>query len=179
MKPTREPFFVWITGWSGSGKTTIAVLLAPQINAAIVDGDMLRETYPTSHPHPFSKEARDANVMMASDVARGIMDTGRSVIIAMISPYRQTRKMAIGNLGARGLLVWAKAPPEVLIERDPKGLYRKAIAGEISNFTGISDPYQNPDPIENPLTLRTDVLCEKCCVNTIKHKLKAMRLISR
>ncbi|HXG92420.1 MAG TPA: adenylyl-sulfate kinase [Blastocatellia bacterium] len=141
---------VWLTGLSGAGKTTLArALWQKLINAGhrveILDGDEVRENL--SRGLGFSKEDRDVNVRRIGFVARLLARNGVIVLTSLISPYRESRdhvRRAIESDGARFIEVFVGCPLDVLIERDVKGLYKKALAGEIKNFTGISDPYEEP-----------------------------------
>jgi sulfate adenylyltransferase len=158
VKP-KASFILWFTGLSGAGKSTLAEAvtkrLANQMHFEILDGDDVR-TY-LSKGLGFSKEDRDTNIRRIGYVARLLAKSGTPVITAAISPYRDVRK-EIKDLAAKDgttvIEVFAKAEIAALTERDVKGLYKKAIAGEIKNFTGVSDPYEEP---ENPdVLVRTD-----------------------
>ncbi|MGH2747228.1 MAG: adenylyl-sulfate kinase [Actinomycetota bacterium] len=141
---------IWFTGLSGSGKTTIAnivehSLLDADVPVEMLDGDVVRENL--SKGLGFSKEDRDTNIRRIAFVAHLLQRNGVFVITAAISPYRRVRHEA------RALIrdfveVFADAPIEVCEERDVKGLYAKARAGEIKNFTGVDDPYEPPDYAE-------------------------------
>lgn len=141
---------VWLTGLSGAGKTTLARALWQELIGAghrveILDGDEVRENL--SRGLGFSKEDRDANVRRIGFVARLLARNGVIVLTSLISPYSQSReevRRMIENDGARFIEVFVHCPLDMLIERDVKGLYKKALAGEIKNFTGISDPYEEP-----------------------------------
>ncbi len=147
-------FVVWFTGLSGAGKSTIANALKAELEARgrhveLLDGDEVRTHL--SKGLGFSKEDRDTNIRRIGYVARLVARSGGVAITAAISPYREVRD----ELRAQtpGFVeVFARAPLDTLVERDVKGLYKKAIAGEISNFTGISDPYEEP--------LHPDVVCD-------------------
>ncbi|MCI0488727.1 MAG: adenylyl-sulfate kinase [Blastocatellia bacterium] len=141
---------IWLTGLSGAGKTTLALALAEALLAEghrieMLDGDEVRENL--SRGLGFSKEDRDTNVRRIGFVARLLARNGVIVLASAISPYRQSRddvRRSIEDDGVRFLEVFVRCPIDVLVERDVKGLYRKALAGEIKNFTGISDPYEEP-----------------------------------
>lgn len=146
-------FVLWLTGLSGAGKSTLAEALRAAIGAEraleILDGDEVRTNL--SKGLGFSKEDRDTNVLRIAWVARVLARNGVGVITAAISPYREARlaarRLAEEN-GVRFLEVHVTAPLETLVERDVKGLYRKALAGEIASFTGVSDPYEVPETPE-------------------------------
>jgi adenylylsulfate kinase len=146
----KKGFTLWLTGLSGAGKTTLAEKLLPELqkrglNIEVLDGDEVRTNL--SKGLGFSKEDRDTNVRRIGYVARLLSRNGVGVITAAISPYAEIRdeiKAAIKAEGVEFIEVYIKAPLEVLIERDVKGLYKKAIAGEIKHFTGVSDTYEEP-----------------------------------
>ncbi len=141
---------LWFTGLSGAGKTTLARALSTRLAeegfpVEILDGDEVRENL--SRGLGFSKADRDTNIRRIGFVARLLARNGVIVLAAAISPYRQPRddvRRDITDDGARFLEIFIHCPLNVLIERDVKGLYKKALAGEVKNFTGISDPYEEP-----------------------------------
>jgi adenylylsulfate kinase len=146
----QQGFTVWFTGLSGSGKSTIAEMLYHEFQARglkteILDGDVVRQNL--SKGLGFSKEDRDTNIMRIGFVANLLTRNGVATICCPISPYKETRdanRELIGNF----VEVYVHATVEELAEnRDPKGLYKKALAGEITGFTGVDDPYEVP---ENP-----------------------------
>jgi adenylylsulfate kinase len=137
---------IWFTGLSGSGKTTIAHLVEEQLVDAgvpveILDGDIVRENL--SKGLGFSKEDRDINIRRIAFVAHLLQRNGVFVITAAISPYRALREEARAMI-KDFVEVFADAPIEICEERDVKGLYAKARAGEIKGFTGVDDPYEPP-----------------------------------
>ena len=140
---------VWFTGMSGAGKTALAVPLEKELKkrglrVERLDGDIVRQSL--TRDLGFSKEDRDKNIERVTFVAKLLTRNGVAVLCSFISPYRAVRakvREEVGNM----VEVYCHASLETLIERDVKGLYKKAIAGEIENFTGISDPYEAP---ENP-----------------------------
>jgi adenylylsulfate kinase len=141
---------IWLTGLSGAGKTTLARALSKKFQGEgrrveVLDGDEVRENL--SRGLGFSKEDRYTNVLRIGFVARLLARNGVIVLAAAISPFRQSRDDArslIESDGVRFFEVFVRCPVETLVERDVKGLYLKALAGEIKNFTGISDPYEEP-----------------------------------
>ena len=142
---------LWFTGLSGAGKSTTAEILTEQLlelgrRVTLLDGDVVRTHL--SHGLGFSKEDRDANVRRIGFVASEIVRHGGTVICAAVSPYRATRNDVRSMVGAdRYVEIFVDTPMEVCETRDKKGLYAKARAGEITGFTGIDDPYEQP---ENP-----------------------------
>jgi adenylyl-sulfate kinase len=143
-------FTLWFTGLSGAGKSTLSLPVAERLKelghrVEILDGDVVRTNL--SKGLSFSKEDRDINIRRIGFVSNLLSRNGVVAITAAISPYRdirdEVRKM-ITNDGAGFVEVFVKCPIEVLAERDVKGLYKKALAGEIKNFTGVSDPYEEP-----------------------------------
>jgi bifunctional enzyme CysN/CysC len=151
---------VWLTGLSGSGKTTIAVgaeqrLFEMGLVPIVLDGDVLRAGL--CRDLGFSNADRDENVRRATEAALLMAEGGSIVIVAVISPFRAHRQFATQRCRSRGVPfaeVYINAPLDECERRDPKGLYRRARAGEIPEFTGITSPYEAP---ESPLLqLRTD-----------------------
>ena len=155
-----QGFTVWLTGLSGAGKTTLTDAVLPQlrergVKIEVLDGDEVRTNL--SKGLGFSKEDRDANIRRIGYVARLLSRNGVGVIAAAISPYREIRYEVRRNIQAEGAAfveIYLKAPLETLIERDVKGLYKKALAGEIKQFTGVSDPYQ--EPLDPELVIESD-----------------------
>jgi adenylyl-sulfate kinase len=140
---------VWFTGMSGAGKTALAIVLEQELRrrglkVERLDGDIVRQSL--TRDLGFSKEDRDKNIERVTFVAKLLTRNGVAVLCSFISPYRHVRANVRQEVGSM-VEVYCYAPLETLIERDVKGLYRKALAGEIENFTGISDPYEPP---ENP-----------------------------
>ena len=147
---------IWFTGLSGSGKSTIAQVVEDKLVEAgvpveMLDGDVVRENL--SKGLGFSKEDRDINIRRIAFVAHLLQRNGVFVITAAISPYRAIRDEARAMI-KDFVEVFADAPLDVCEERDVKGLYAKARAGEIKEFTGVSDPYEPPEKPE--VTCRTD-----------------------
>ena len=143
-------FTLWFTGLSGSGKSTLArrveeTLLERGVNVEVLDGDEVRQNL--SKGLGFSKEDRDTNIRRIGYVAKLLSRNGAVAITAAISPYKAIRD-EVREQHDRFVEVYCTASIEALKERDVKGLYKKALAGEIENFTGISDPYEEPDDPE-------------------------------
>ncbi len=146
MSKKKDGAVLWFTGLSGSGKSTLAEAVAPRLRAAgkrveILDGDAVRTHL--SRGLGFSREDREINVARIAFVAHLLARNGVFVITAAISPYRATRDEARRLIGDF-VEIHVATPVEECIRRDVKGLYRRAIAGEIEQFTGISDPYEAP-----------------------------------
>src|SRR4030081_2217157 len=147
-------FVVWFTGLSGAGKCTIVTDLKAELERSgrhveLLDGDEVRTHL--SKGLGFSKEDRDTNIRRIGYVARLVARSGGVAITAAISPYREVRDEVRAQT-PNFVEVFAHCPIETLVERDVKGLYRKALAGEIANFTGVSDPYEAP--------LNPEVVCD-------------------
>jgi adenylylsulfate kinase len=150
----QKGFTIWLTGLSGSGKSTISNALVNRLNkngrnVEVLDGDIVRTNL--SRGLSFSKEDRDINIRRIGFVAHLLTRNGVAVICAAISPYislRNENKELIGDF----VEVYVKASVEECARRDVKGLYKKAFSGEIKEFTGVSDPYEPP---ENP-----EVVCD-------------------
>ena len=143
-------FTIWFTGLSGAGKTTVSRLVEKELRARgykveVLDGDVVRENL--SKGLGFSKEDRDTNIRRIGFVCELLTRNDIVAIAAAISPYRAIRDENRARAGGRFIEVYCQCPIDVLAERDVKGLYKKALRGEIKNFTGVDDPYEPPlDP---------------------------------
>ena len=152
----HNSFVIWLTGLSGSGKSTLAneievELFNRNINVYILDGDNLRGGL--NKDLSFSETDREENIRRVAEVSKILMDAGTIVISAFISPYEKDRRMAKEIIGNDNFIeIYVECPIDICELRDVKGLYKKARNGEISNFTGISSPFEtpvNPDIIVN------------------------------
>ncbi len=151
---SEKGFVLWFTGLSGAGKSTLAEYLTPILaergkNVEVLDGDVVRTNL--SKGLGFSKEDRDTNVRRIGFVANMLARNGCAAITAAISPYEGVRdecRQMVDGQRAQFVEVFVEAPLAVVEERDTKGLYKKARAGEIKNFTGVSDPYEAPKKAE-------------------------------
>jgi adenylyl-sulfate kinase len=147
----QRGFTVWFTGLSGSGKSTIAEMLYHELQARglkteILDGDVVRQNL--SKGLGFSKEDRDTNIRRIGFVAELLTRNGVATICCPISPYKAIRDEVRAKIGAF-VEVYVHATVEEIAEhRDPKGLYKKALAGELTGFTGVDDPYEAPEDPE-------------------------------
>jgi adenylylsulfate kinase len=142
---------VWFTGLSGAGKSTIAEMLYHELKARglkteILDGDIVRQNL--SKGLGFSKEDRDTNILRIGFVADLLTRNGVATICCPISPYREARNEVRRQIGEFVEIYVHATVKEIAEHRDPKGLYKKALAGEIKNFTGIDDPYEPPEDPE-------------------------------
>lgn len=172
-------FTLWFTGLPSSGKSTLArrveqVLLERGMNVEVLDGDEVRETF--SKGLGFSKEDRDTNIRRIGFVAKLLSRNGTVAITAAISPYRETRDEMRKAIG-RFVEVYVQCPIDVLKERDVKGLYKKALAGEIKHFTGVDDPYEAPAKPE--VLIESDRESEEQSVAKIITTLEALGYIPR
>lgn len=155
MTKAGTGFTLWFTGLSGAGKSTVASIVYDelyrrQIPVELLDGDEVRTHL--SKGLGFSREDRDTNIQRIAFVARLLNRHGVVAIAAAISPYRATRKAVRQQIG-NFVEVFVKCPLDVCVSRDVKGLYKKALAGEIDHFTGVSDPYE--EPLQPELVLET------------------------
>ncbi|MEL6131217.1 MAG: adenylyl-sulfate kinase [Cyanobacteria bacterium J06636_28] len=169
---------IWFTGLSGSGKTTISQALEAKLRAAgvkleVLDGDIVRTNL--TKGLGFSKEDRDENVRRIGFVSHLLTRNGVIVLVSAISPYRDVRAQVRQRVGDF-IEVYANASVEVCESRDVKGLYKKARSGEIKNFTGISDPYEEPLNPEVNCDTENETLDES--VNKVMAKLEELGYIT-
>jgi adenylylsulfate kinase len=142
----RSGIVLWLTGLSGAGKSTLAASLAEVLRGQghrveVLDGDVRRKT--VSPELGFTRNDRDQHVLQSAEAAELLARNGAIAIVAMISPYRETREQA-RRMCARFVEVHVATPLDVCIRRDVKGLYARALRNEIPHFTGVSDPYEEP-----------------------------------
>jgi adenylylsulfate kinase len=171
-------FVLWLTGLSGAGKSTVAAKLGPALaerghRVELLDGDEVRTNL--CQGLGFSQEDRDTNIARIGYVAGKLAKHGVAVVVAAISPYRQARdrvRSAVDNF----VEVHVAAPLATCAERDPKGLYAKALSGEIKHFTGVSDPYE--PPLEPEIVLHTEAESVDDSVHRIIAWLEANQLTS-
>jgi ATP sulfurylase/adenylyl-sulfate kinase len=177
---SQSGFVVWFTGLSGSGKSTLAAMLAAEIarrgvHVETLDGDEVR--LHLSKGLGFSKEDRDTNIRRIGFVAKLIARAGGCAITAAISPYREIRNEQRRAAAGRFCEVYCACPIDALSARDAKGLYKKALAGEIKNFTGVDDPYEAP--IEAEVVVETDKETKEESLAKIVAKLEDLGYVRR
>jgi adenylylsulfate kinase len=173
----KKGFTLWFTGLSGAGKTTLARLVDAELKTRghkveVLDGDIIRTNL--SKGLGFSKEDRDTNIRRIGFVCHLLSRNDVVAIAAAISPYRAVREEVRGQIGSF-VEVYVKCPIEVLAERDVKGLYKKALAGEIKNFTGVDDPYE--EPLAPEITVYTDLETPEHSAARIITKLEGLGLV--
>jgi len=171
---SHKGFTLWFTGLSGSGKSTIAERVALKLErkgipVEILDGDVVRSHL--SKGLGFSREDRDENIKRVGFVCQLLSRHGVAVIASVISPYRQAREYNREKIGDF-VEVYTRCPVEVCEERDLKGLYQKARAGEIKGFTGVDDPYE--PPLNPEVTCKTDVESVEESVEKVLRKLEEL-----
>ncbi len=164
----HKGFTIWFTGLSGAGKSTLANLIAEDLRARgmkveVLDGDVVRTNL--SKGLGFSKEDRDTNIRRIGWVCEVLSRNGVVAIAAAISPYREVRDEVRSKIGDF-VEIYVEAPIDVLAARDVKGLYKKALAGEIKNFTGVSDPYEPP--------LNPEIVCNSATETVEQSRAKIM-----
>jgi len=143
----QRGFTLWFTGLSGAGKTTVSEIVESELKqrglrVEVLDGDIVRTNL--SKGLGFSRDDRDTNILRIGFVADLLTRNGVGVIVSAISPFKEVRDQVRRNIGEDFIEIFVDAPLEVCAERDVKGLYKKAFAGEIPQFTGVSDPYEPP-----------------------------------
>ena len=177
----QRPAILWLTGMSGAGKSTLANALESHLHKLghhtyILDGDNVR--HGLNKDLGFSDEDRVENIRRIGEVSKLFLDSGLIVMTAFISPFRADRDLVRGLVGDGEFIeVFVHAPLNILEKRDPKGLYKKARSGEISNFTGIDSPYENP---ENPeVFIDTSKLSIEDSVNTLMDYLESVNAFAK
>jgi len=163
MVSARDGFVLWFTGLSASGKTTLAKSVERELiergiqHIQRLDGDVVRQDL--TRDLGFSKEDRDENIRRITFVAELLSNNGVATMCSFISPYRNARANARARCN-QFIEVYVECPMETLVERDPKGLYKKALAGEITGFTGVDDPYEPPESPEIVVHTSTETVDE-------------------
>jgi adenylyl-sulfate kinase len=174
----HKGFTLWFTGLSGAGKTTLARLIEARLQARnhkveVLDGDIIRTNL--SKGLGYSKEDRDTNIRRIGFVCNLLTRNDVVAIAAAISPYSAVRDEVRRHIGSF-VEIYVKCPVDVLAERDVKGLYKKALAGEIKNFTGVNDPYE--EPLAPEIIVETDLETPEQSVARILSKLEEMSLVA-
>lgn len=175
---THQGFTLWFTGLSGAGKSTISALIEKRLRDAgakveVLDGDVVRENL--SKGLGFSKEDRDINIRRIGFVCELLSRNGVIAIVAAISPYRAIRdeiRARIGNF----VEIYVECPLDVVSDRDVKGLYKKAMAGDVPQFTGVSDPYE--PPLDPEVVVHSATETPEQSANKVWAKLEELGLIS-
>jgi adenylyl-sulfate kinase len=171
---------LWFTGLPAAGKTTIAELVAPQLEERghvvdVLDGDVMRTHL--SKELGYSKQDRDTNIARIGWVASRLSRAGVAVVVSAIAPYEEGRRYvrSLVELHASFVEVHVATPLEECARRDPKGLYRRAFAGELANFTGVSAPYEEPQAPE--LRLDTSGTTPMVSATTVLTRLEELNLV--
>ncbi len=165
----QRPITVWLTGLSASGKSTLAFALERRLvdighACYVLDGDNIR--HGLNKDLGFSHQDRTENIRRIAEVARLMNNAGLIVITAFISPYRDDRQLAREIVGAENFVeVYVNTPIETCEARDPKGMYKRARAGQISGFTGVNDPYESPGTPD--LTINTSIASPSECAGKL------------
>ncbi|PCJ17033.1 MAG: adenylyl-sulfate kinase [Gammaproteobacteria bacterium] len=177
----QKPCLIWFTGLSGSGKSTVANKLEEQLYSAgyhtyLLDGDNVR--HGLNKDLGFSDEDRVENIRRIGETSKLFVDAGLIVLSAFISPFSAERKMVRELLEPHEFLeVYVDAPLNICEDRDPKGLYKKARAGEIKNFTGIDSKYEAPETPE--IVVETGDTSAESCAEQIIHYLKEQGFLNK
>jgi adenylylsulfate kinase len=175
----QKGFTAWFTGLPCSGKTTIAnkvaeILRNEGLRVERLDGDIVRKVL--TEDLGFSKEDRNENIKRVTFVAKLLTRNDVAVFATFVSPYRERRQRTREDIG-EFVEIYVRCPVEVCIERDIKGMYKKALSGEIKNFTGINDPYE--EPLQPELVLDTDKESIDESVQKVINKLLELGYISK
>lgn len=179
MNHLGEGFCVWLMGLSASGKSTLARLLAEALEqrgfqVEVLDGDVVRSTI--NKELGFSRADRETNLRRIATMAKVLIRHPAVVVVAAICPYQHIREEVRAELG-EFVEIYLSCPLEICIQRDPKGLYRRALAGEIQNFTGLDDPFEIPWRPE--MVVRTDEESPEESLSRILVGLEALKRIPR
>jgi adenylylsulfate kinase len=170
-RPEPAPgFTLWLTGLSGAGKTTVSRLVGEELqrrgaHVEVLDGDVVRTHL--SKGLGYTKEDRDTNIARIGWVASRLARAGAAVVVAAISPYAEARRRARETTEAYApfIEVYVRASMDECARRDPKGLYRRALAGELPDFTGVSAPYE--EPVAPDLELDTELEEPQACADHV------------
>ena len=173
----QKGFTAWFTGLPCCGKTTVAdrvadILRKNGYKVERLDGDIVRKGLTSDLG--FSKEDRDQNIKRVTFVSKLLTRNGVAVLATFVSPYRERRQKTREEIG-EFIEIYTKCPVETCIERDVKGMYKKALSGEIKNFTGVDDPYE--EPLDPELVINTDTETSEESVEKVLHKLNDLGYI--
>ena len=173
----QQGFAVWFTGLPSSGKSTLARMLQMELDEAgfaveVLDGDEVRKRL--TKGLGFSREDRDENIRRIAYVSKLLTRVGAVAITAAISPYQESRARARAEIG-NFVEIYVDCPLSVCMQRDVKGLYAKAVRGEVPNFTGISDPYE--PPVQPEVVVHTERESQEESLNKILEKLVALNCV--
>ena len=174
-----QSFVIWLTGIPGSGKTTIAKALEPKfremgLKLELLDGDVVRREL--SPELGFTKQDRETHAKRVVYLCKILSRNGVSSIVSLISPYREFRSYARKEIGNAFVEVYVKASVDECIKRDPKGLYKKALAGEIKDLTGLQDTYE--EPLNPEVLVSTEQETVEESANKIVSRLKELGYIA-
>jgi adenylylsulfate kinase len=176
------PAVLWFTGLSGSGKSTIAdkveqlLLNNYQAHTYLLDGDNIRNGI--NQDLSFGNQDRSENIRRVAEISSLMFDAGLIVLTAFISPFRQDRNLVRNKIPTGNFIeIFVDCPIDVCESRDPKGLYKKARAGEITQFTGISSPYESPNNPE--ITIKSNLFSIDECATMVINVLEKNKLIER
>jgi len=180
-RPDGAPgFTLWLTGLSGAGKTTVSRLVGDELErrgapVEVLDGDVVRTHL--SRGLGYSKEDRDTNIARIGWVASRLARAGASVVVAVISPYAEARRRAreMTEAFAPFVEVYVRASVDECARRDPKGLYERALSGELPDFTGVSAPYE--EPVAPDLELDTELEEPQACAERVIALLESRGLV--
>jgi len=180
-RPDGAPgFTLWLTGLSGAGKTTVSRLVGDELErrgapVEVLDGDVVRTHL--SRGLGYSKEDRDTNIARIGWVASRLARAGASVVVAVISPYAEARRRAreMTEAFAPFVEVYVRASVDECARRDPKGLYQRALSGELPDFTGVSAPYE--EPVAPDLELDTELEEPQACAERVIALLESRGLV--
>jgi adenylylsulfate kinase len=180
MTNSGQGCVVWLTGLPGSGKTTLAKIIETQINALglrseVLDGDEVRKNL--SPELGFSKQDRETHARRVVYISKLLSKNGIITLVALISPYRMFRNHARETIGTGFIEIWVKASSETCRMRDPKGLYKKATEGKVSNLTGVQDPYE--PPLNPELIIETETETREQSADKIMNYLKKREYFGR
>mgnify|MGYP001121168905 CR=1 FL=1 len=175
----QKGFTAWFTGLPCCGKTTVAdrvadILRMKGYKVERLDGDIVRKDLTSDLG--FTKEDRDQNIKRVTFVAKLLTRNGVAVLATFVSPYRERREKTRKEIG-NFIEIYTKCPVKICIKRDAKGMYKKALAGEIKNFTGVDDPYE--EPLEPEIVINTGTETIEESVDKVLHKLEELGYINQ